>query len=117
MYSTARAAVKYSAVMPKPQSAAFEVECPCCGGLLKIDPEVRAVISHKEREAPRTLADIQLGVEKLKGAEARREEAFQKSFEAMKSSKDVLSRKFDELLKQAKADDPSKPPPKPLGLE
>jgi len=103
--------------MPKPSNVPFEVECPCCGGTLKIDPELHAVISHKEKETPRTLADINVGLAKLKGAEARREEAFQKSFEAMKSSKDVLARKFDELLKQAKADDPSKPPPKPLGLE
>lgn len=101
--------------MPKP--VAFEVECPCCGGTLKIDPQVRAVISHKEKERPRTLEDISIGVERLKGAEQKREEAFQKSFEAMKSSKDVLSRKFDELLKQAKADDPTKPPPKPLGFD
>jgi predicted nucleotide-binding protein (sugar kinase/HSP70/actin superfamily) len=99
------------------KKAQFEVECPCCGATLKIDSEVRAVISHKEKPAPKTLEDISAGVARLKGAQAQREEAFQKSFEAMKSSKDVLSRKFDELLKQAKEDDPSKPPPKPLGLE
>lgn len=103
--------------MPKPKPIAFEVECPCCRAKLKIDPEVRAVLSHVEHEAPRTLEDISLGVEKLKGAEARREEAFQKSFEQMKSSKDVLARKFDELLKQAKQDDPTKAPPKPFGFD
>ena len=103
--------------MPKPKPVTFEVECPCCRATLKIDPEVRAVLSHQEREAPRTLEDISLGVEKLKGAEARREEAFQRSFEQMKSSKDVLARKFDELLKQAKEDDPTKAPPTPFGLD
>jgi predicted nucleotide-binding protein (sugar kinase/HSP70/actin superfamily) len=85
--------------------------------MLKIDPDVKAVISHKAKEAPKSLEDISAGLAKLKGAEARREEAFQKSFEQMKSSKDVLARKFDELLKQAKEDDPSKPPPKPLGFD
>ena len=103
--------------MQKQKPVAFDVECPCCRATLKIDPEVKAVLSHQEREAPRTLKDISLGVEKLKGAEARREEAFQKSFEQMKSSKDVLSRKFDELLKQAKQDDPTKAPPKPFGFD
>jgi hypothetical protein len=99
------------------KSVQFEVECPCCGATLKIDPEVKAIISHREKPVARTLEDISIGVEKLKGAGQRREEAFQKSFEQMKSSKDVLARKFDELLKQAKEDDPTKPPPKPLGLE
>ncbi|MBE0657420.1 MAG: hypothetical protein IH602_06995 [Bryobacteraceae bacterium] len=95
----------------------FEVECPCCGATLKVDATVKAVLSHKEKPRPKTIDDISTGLEKLKNAQAEREAAFKKSFEQVKSSKDVLSAKFDELLKQAKEDDPSKPPPKPLGLE
>ncbi len=101
--------------MAKPET--FELECPCCGATLKIDPVLKVVLSHEAKEAPKTLEDIGAGLEKLKGAEQRREEAFRKSFQQMKSSKDVLAAKFDELLKKAKEDDPSKPPPKPLGLE
>lgn len=95
----------------------FEVECPCCGATLKVDARVRAVLEHKEKPRPKTLEDINVGVERLKGAEQAREEAFQKSVEALKSSKSVLDRKFEELLKKAKADDPTAPPIKPLGLE
>jgi predicted nucleotide-binding protein (sugar kinase/HSP70/actin superfamily) len=95
----------------------FEVECPCCGATLKVDATVKAVLSHKEKPRQKTIDDISSGLEKLKNAQAEREAAFKKSFEQVKSSKDVLSAKFDELLKQAKEDDPSKPPPKPLGLE
>jgi predicted nucleotide-binding protein (sugar kinase/HSP70/actin superfamily) len=95
----------------------FEVECPCCGATLKVDATVKAVLSHKEKPRPKTIDDISSGLEKLKHAQAEREAAFKKSFEQVKSSKDVLAAKFDELLKQAKEDDPSKPPPKPLGLE
>ncbi|MBE7542144.1 MAG: hypothetical protein M9913_16470 [Bryobacteraceae bacterium] len=99
--------------MPKP----FELDCPCCGATLKIDPEVKAVLSHKEKPRPKTLEDISIGVAKLKEQQAAREDAFNRSFEQMKSSKDVLNRKFDELLKKAKEDDPTAPPPKPLGLD
>jgi cell pole-organizing protein PopZ len=99
--------------MPKP----FELDCPCCGATLKIDPEVKAVLSHKEKPKPKTLEDISVGVAKLKEQQAAREDAFNRSFEQMKSSKDVLNRKFDELLKKAKEDDPTAPPPKPLGLD
>ena len=95
----------------------FEIECPCCGATLKVDAQVRAVLEHKEKPRPKTLEDIAAGVQMLKGAQQAREEAFQKSVEAMKSSKSVLDRKFEELLKKAKADDPNAPPPKPLGLE
>lgn len=84
---------------------------------MKVDAQVKAVLSHKEKVRPKTIDDIGAGLERLKAQEAQREEAFKKSFEQVKSSKDVLAAKFDELLKKAKEDDPSKPPPKPLGLE
>ncbi len=103
--------------MAKTKSVAFEVDCPCCGATLKIDPEVKAILSHKAKPAARTLDDISTGIAKLKDAEQQREDAFQKSFQAVKSNKDVLSRKFDELLKQAKEEDPTKPPPKPFDLD
>ena len=95
----------------------FEIECPCCGATLKVDSQVKAVLEHKEKPRPKTIEDIAAGVARLKGAERAREEAFQKSVEAMKSSKSILDRKFEELLKKAKQDDPTAPPPKPLGLE
>jgi len=81
----------------------FDLECPCCGASLRVDPEVRAVISFKEPERPRTVESLEAGVTKLKGEAARREEAFQKSVTREKQQAEVLSRKFDELLKQAKS--------------
>ncbi len=82
----------------------FDLDCPCCHATLKIDPEMGIVISHKEADKPRTLENIEAGLDRLKGESDRREDAFRKSFEQHKSQKDVLARKFDELLKQAKAD-------------
>jgi hypothetical protein len=80
----------------------FDVECPCCQAVLKIDPETRAVIAHTVPEKPRLIDDLAAEVEKLKGAGARREEIFQKQFEAEKSHGKVLEKKFDELFKRAK---------------
>lgn len=90
-------------------SQLFEVTCPCCKANLKIDPVTEAVISHKEAVKPPTISDFAKAVADLKGESARREEAFQKSFQAEKKQADVLSRKFDELLKQAKSDPNDKP--------
>jgi predicted nucleotide-binding protein (sugar kinase/HSP70/actin superfamily) len=80
----------------------FEVKCPCCLSTLKIDAEIRAVISHAEPEKKPVIEDLAAEVAKLKGAPGRREEAFQKSFAAEKNQGQLLNRKFDELLKQAK---------------
>jgi hypothetical protein len=82
----------------------FEVDCPCCQSVLKIDSELRTVISHTEPVKKLVIEDLAAEVAKLKGAAGRREEAFQKSFAAEKNQGQVLNRKFDELLKQAKAD-------------
>jgi hypothetical protein len=80
----------------------FEVSCPCCQSTLKVDSELRAVISHEEPVKPPTIGDFAAAVAKLKGEPGRREEAFQKSFAAEKNQGQVLNQKFDELLKQAK---------------
>jgi predicted nucleotide-binding protein (sugar kinase/HSP70/actin superfamily) len=80
----------------------FEVSCPCCKAELKIDSEMRAVIAYAEPEKKPVIEDLAAEVQKLKGAAGRREEAFQKSFAAEKNQGNVLNRKFDELLKQAK---------------
>ena len=82
----------------------IEVLCPCCNSTLKIDPALRAVISHAEPEKAPVIEDLAAAVAKLKGEAGRREEAFNKSFAAEKKQGQVLNARFDELLKQAKAD-------------
>ena len=87
------------------------VTCPCCQAELHIDPQTHAVIRHKEHEKPRTMADIEAAVQHYRGSADRREDAFKKSVEAHKSHHDVLSKKFDEMLRIAK-ENPDEPPPK-----
>ena len=88
----------------------FEVPCPCCEAILKVDPETRTVIAHTVPKRPLAIEDLAAEVEKLKGAGARREEIFQKSFDAEKQHGKVLEKKFDELFKRA-IEDPDKTPP------
>jgi hypothetical protein len=95
----------------------FEVACPCCDAVLKIDPETRAVIAHTVPEKPRAIEDLAAEVEKLKGAGARREEIFRKQFEAEKSHGKVLEKKFDELFKRAKENPDLTPPKRDIDLD
>lgn len=87
------------------------VTCPCCQAELHIDPETGAVIRHKEAVKPPTFADFETAVQRMKGEAGRREDVFQKSVEQHKVHQDVLSKKFDEMLKIAK-ENPDEPPPK-----
>jgi hypothetical protein len=97
--------------MPKKRSELFTVTCPCCQAELQVDPVTRAVISHKEHEKPRSMADLEAAVTRFKGEADRREDAFQKSVSEHRQHQQVLDRKFDELLKQAR-ENPDAPPPK-----
>jgi hypothetical protein len=87
------------------------VECPCCKAELHVDPETGAVIRHKEHEKPATFADLEAAVQRQRGEAGRREDLFKKSVEQHKTHADVLSKKFDEMLKVAK-ENPDEPPPR-----
>jgi hypothetical protein len=97
--------------------AMFEVACPCCQAILKIDPETRAVIAHTVPVKPPAIEDLAAEVAKLKGAGARREELFQKQFEAEKAHGKVLEKKFDELFKRAKENPDLTPPKRDIDLD
>jgi hypothetical protein len=96
--------------------AMFEVNCPCCQAILKIDPETCAVIAHTVPEKPKLIEDLAAEVQKLKGEGARREQLFQKSFQAEKQHGQVLEKKFDELFKRAKENPDEKPPTRDIDL-
>ncbi len=93
---------------------AFFVKCPCCDAELQIDPDLQVVLTHKIPEKPREMADIETAFDLFKGEKQRRDDAFLKSVEAEKNRMNVLDRKFDELLKQAKDSPVDERPRNPL---
>ena len=95
----------------------FDVECPCCKAVLKIDPETHSVIAHTVPQKPPSIQDLAAEVTKLKGEGARREEVFRKSFEAEKTHGKVLERKFDELFKRAKESPDTAPPKRDIDFD
>jgi hypothetical protein len=95
----------------------FDVECPCCQAILKVDPATRAVIAHTVPEKPKPIEDLAAEVAKLKGEGARREEVFRKQFEAEKTHGEVLEKKFDELFKRAKENPDKGPPVRDIDLD
>src|SRR5262245_42125058 len=80
----------------------FEVTCPCCNAVLKIDAETRAVIAHTPAVKPKTFNDMEAAAKAMREQDSRRESIFQQSVEAQKHASDLLEKKFQEALKKAK---------------
>jgi hypothetical protein len=88
----------------------LDVACPCCGALLVIDTNLGRVISHQE-PAREDMPDLDAAQRILAESKARREAVFQQSVEAEKTRGDLLSKRFEEALRQAHQE-PVGPPPK-----
>jgi hypothetical protein len=86
----------------KPAAPAFEVGCPCCGAVLKIDPATQAVIAHTAPVRPKTFNDFEEAARAMKEQEGRKESLFQQSVQAEKNKADLLEKKFQEAVKRAK---------------
>jgi ribulose kinase len=80
----------------------FEVTCPCCNAVLKVDVEMRAVIAHTAAVKPKTFNDMEAAAKAMREQDNRRDSIFQQSVEAQKHAGDLLEKKFQEALKKAK---------------
>jgi ribulose kinase len=80
----------------------FEITCPCCSALLKVDTETRAVIAHTAAVKPRMFADMEDAARAMKEQDTRRESIFRQSVEAQKHASELLDKKFQEAVKKAK---------------
>ena len=79
----------------------FEVMCPDCGGMLKVDPISRSVIAHTPAPRKKTFEDFGAAAKALKEQDARRESIFAQSVQAEKNKDDVMAKKFAEAVKKA----------------
>ena len=80
----------------------FEVTCPCCNAVLKVDTSARAVIAHTAAVQPKTFNDIEEAARAMKEQDSRRDSIFRQSVEQQKHASELLEKKFQEALKKAK---------------
>lgn len=80
----------------------FEVTCPCCSAVLKVDPETHAVIAHTAAVKPKMFNDIEEAARAMKEQDSRRDSIFRQSVENQKHASDLLEKKFQEAVKKAK---------------
>ena len=81
---------------------AFEVTCPCCNAVLKVDAQTKAIISHTAAVKPKMFEVIEAAARAMKEQDSRRDSIFRQSVEAQKHASDLLEKKFQEAVKKAK---------------
>ncbi|MGE5734461.1 MAG: hypothetical protein ACM34E_05165 [Acidobacteriota bacterium] len=96
---------------------AFEVTCPCCNAVLKVDAQTKAVISHTAAVKPKMFEDIEAAARAMKEQDSRRDSIFRQSVEAQKHASDLLEKKFQEAVKKAKESPDSGKPIRDWDLE
>ena len=99
----------------RPQT--FEVTCPCCSAVLKVDSESQAVIAHTAAVKPKMFGDIEEAARAMKEQDSRRESIFRQSVEAQKHASDLLEKKFQEAIKKAKETPDTGKPIRDLDLD
>jgi len=82
--------------------SAFDITCPCCNAVLKVDPQNRAVIAHTAAVKPKTFNDIEEAARAMKEQDNRRDSIFRQSVENQRNASDLLEKKFQEAVKRAK---------------
>lgn len=85
-----------------------EMRCPCCQATLVVDVNLRRVVRHVEpvRTDRPELGDA---ARILATEAARREAIFAESVHAEKTRGDVLSKRFEEALREARNEPMSRP--------
>ena len=87
---------------------ALDVECPCCGAHLKLDPETGSVVWVDRKQAP--AKDFDDLVNRVHSQKSVLDEKFARSVQHTKHASEILEKKFEEARKRAEADPTAKPP-------
>ena len=102
---------------PKNKDSTFDITCPCCNAVLKVDAESQAIISHTAAVKPKMFSDIEAAARAMKEQDSRRDSIFRQSVEAQKHASDLLEKKFQEAVKKAKATPDTGKPIRDFDLE
>src|SRR5208337_1380286 len=101
---------KIAVEMAKNKDKTFEVACPDCGAMLKIDAATGLVVSHTSAPRKRMFEDLETAAKAMREHGERTESIFRQSVDAEKNKADLLEKKFAEAMRKAKdAPDEGKP--------
>jgi hypothetical protein len=95
--------------MAKTKEQIFEVACPDCGAMLRIDSTNGLVVSHTPAPRKRMFEDFETAAQAMRAQDERTESIFRQSVEAEKNKEDLFEKKFADALRKAKDAPEGKP--------
>jgi hypothetical protein len=95
--------------MAKKKDMIFEVACPDCGAMIKVDGATGLVVSHTPAPRKRMFEDLETAAKAMREQDERKESIFRQSVEAEKNKEDLFEKKFAEALRKAKDAPEGKP--------
>jgi len=95
--------------MAKAKEKIFEVACPDCGAMLRIDASTGLLVSHLYAPRKRMFEDLETAAQAMRAQDERKESIFRQSVDAEKNKADLLEKKFAEALRKAKDAPQGKP--------
>ena len=102
--------------MARAKEKTFEVTCPDCGAMLKIDASTGLVVTHTPAPRKRMFEDLETAARAMREQDERKESIFRQSVDAERNKADLLEKKFAEALRKAK-DAPEGRPLREFDLE
>jgi hypothetical protein len=96
-------------VMAKPKQMIFEVACPDCGAMLRVDGSTGLVVSHTPAPRKRMFEDLETAAKAMREQDERKESIFRQSVDAERNKADLLEKKFAEAVRKAKDAPQDKP--------
>ena len=102
--------------MAKAKEKFYELACPDCGAMLKIDAATGLLVSHTPAPHKRTFEDLETAAKAMREHDERKESIFRQSVDAEKNKEDLFEKKFAEALRKAK-DAPEEKPLRIFDLE
>jgi hypothetical protein len=95
--------------MAKAKEKIFELACPDCGAMIKVDAATGLVVSHTPAPRKRMFEDLEAAAKAMREQDERKESIFRQSVEAEKNKADLLEKKFAEAMRKAKDAPEGKP--------
>jgi hypothetical protein len=95
--------------MAKNGDKTFEVACPDCGAMLKVDATTGVLVSHTSAPRKRMFEDLETAAKAMREHGERTESIFRQSVDAEKNKTDLLEKKFAEAMRKAKDAPEGKP--------
>ncbi len=102
--------------MSENKDKTFEVACPDCGAMLKIDASTCVLVSHTSAPRKRMFDDLETAAKAMREQGERTESIFRQSVDAEKNKEDLWEKKFAEAMRKAK-DAPDEKPFREIDLD